>query len=190
MKISLGGTLRMVEIKHICKTDCVRQVKLLPCKWHFWPPSGDCRHWAASSGFVMLPLSQHSGWRTWVCSQGQRPRSDWGWGCCWCGQSGDGRKTGIEDCVKWLGLLFSLDENFWPKETPYNPLPYFLKYGIFKSNQNHIPKNEQILWVIRTSLVTDGFVSCCSRSANADLISYLFLLFCLEAFLVFQEVSF
>ena len=83
-----------------------------------------------------------------------------------------------------------LDENFWPKETPYNPLSYFLRYGIFKSNQNPIPKKEQVLWVIQTSPVTDSFVSCCSRIVNEDLISYLFLLFCLEVFLVFQEVSF
>lgn len=89
---------------------------------------------------------------------------------------------------------FSFGEEFWPKEAPHNPLSYFLRNGIFKSNQNKTiitifpPKNK--LWVIWTSPMTKGFASCCSISTSEDLISYLSLLFCLEGFPVFQEVSF
>ena len=96
----------------------------------------------------------------------------------------------------YLGV-FHLMRNAGPKKHHNHSLSYFLRYRKFKSDQNktiitilHIAKKKKILWVIWSSPVTDSSVPCCSRSANEDVISYLSLLFCLEAFLVFQEVSF
>lgn len=35
----------------------------------------------------------------------------------------------------WVSC-FSFDEKFWPREVPHNPFSYFLRNGIFQSNQN------------------------------------------------------
>lgn len=55
MQISLGDILRTVGVKYICKADCVSPAKLLPFRWHSWPPSGDCGPWAPSPSFAMHP---------------------------------------------------------------------------------------------------------------------------------------
>ena len=96
----------------------------------------------------------------------------------------------------YLGV-FHLMRNAGPKKHHNHSLSYFLRHRKFKNDQNktiitilHTAKKKQILWVIWSSPVTDSSVPCCSRSANEDVISYLSLLFCLEAFPVFQEVSF